>query len=136
MREILNSKLEDTRCFIDDENIITVVFNGQVTVENDKLLNTAINEAIKIIRSEHRPALYLADIRKMGTLPTEVRKTAFKSILSLDLDKRAYVMNQSGLVTNMMNLVLGLFNQSKPGQFRLFKDEASAYGWLRTFLNA
>jgi len=130
MRDFTEPEMHNVKCFIDDQDIINVVFNGDLSLESDDSLSVAVGKASAFLRAAGKPALYLSDVRRLGQMPPAVKKRAYKNIMAFDLDRRAYLSAKTGVVTAMMNMIVGVFNEGKPGQFRVFHDEPAARAWL------
>jgi hypothetical protein len=130
MRDYTEPEMRNVKCFIDDQDIINVVFNGDLSVESDDSLSRAVGKASAYLRAANLPAIYLSDVRHLGKMPPAVKKRAYKNIMAFDLDRRAYLSAKTGVVTAMMNMIVGVFNEGKPGQFKVFHDESSARAWL------
>lgn len=116
------------RAFVNDQNIIEVILDGDQTAETIAESVHLAKGCADILRRQGRPIDMLFDFGTVGKTSIAARKRSVVAMGEIPYHKMAGI-NASPLVAFITNTVAAVTGNSN--RSRHFKDRASALRWLR-----
>lgn len=119
--------LSPNEVFLNQDGIIEIKVVGDQTAASVREMGKVISQLAEECRDRKQPVVILDDLRQMGAVPPEGRKTVVELGKTLDYDKIAMVGNGSVLRLGA-NLMLRATGKSH--KVKYFEDYALAVTWL------
>jgi len=119
--------MQHNQVFINDEDIIEIVVQGDQTVHSIQAMSTAALELAASQRAAGKPVTLLDNLLGMGDVPPEGRKLVVDLLKSNEYDKLA-MLGANNILRFGANLILQATGKS--AQAKYFDDREKCISWL------